>query len=315
LLKIRPFRKGFDEEAFVRLYNTCFGDYDDIRSMTLEEVEKIEESPGFSAEGMLIGEWNGENAAMVNAYVDKQREERKGFIQWLAVLPQFRKKGIARKLIAEALQSLKKRGMTRVETWAQSDRKECISLFESFGFEKARVMNMMKRSLTDLPTDIGKKEKVTIRDMQMTNEEDIKLLNRLDNETFKEHFNFRPRTIDETKYQLFEAPWFQKQEWFFAILNNESIGFSGVAIDEGLNSEKNLKWGWILDIGVLKPYRRKGIGARLMLHGLHLLKDEGMKHVVLYVDEDNPTKAIRLYEKLGFTIARENLIYQLSLEQ
>lgn len=315
MLKIRPFRKGFDEEAFVRLYNTCFGDYDDIRSMTLEEVEKIEESPGFSAEGMLIGEWNGENAAMVNAYVDKQREERKGFIQWLAVLPQFRKKGIARKLIAEALQSLKKRGMTRVETWAQSDRKECISLFESFGFEKARVMNMMKRSLTDLPTDIGKKEKVTIRDMQMTNEEDIKLLNRLDNETFKEHFNFRPRTIDETKYQLFEAPWFQKQEWFFAILNNESIGFSGVAIDEGLNSEKNLKWGWILDIGVLKPYRRKGIGARLMLHGLHLLKDEGMKHVVLYVDEDNPTKAIRLYEKLGFTIARENLIYQLSLEQ
>jgi ribosomal protein S18 acetylase RimI-like enzyme len=35
---------------------------------------------------------------MVNAYVDKLREERKGFIQWLGVLPKFRGKGIAKNL-------------------------------------------------------------------------------------------------------------------------------------------------------------------------------------------------------------------------
>ena len=38
LLKIRPFRKGFDEEAYVSIYNAAFRDYKDIRRMTLEEM-------------------------------------------------------------------------------------------------------------------------------------------------------------------------------------------------------------------------------------------------------------------------------------
>jgi hypothetical protein len=49
LLEIRPFRKGFDEELFVSIFNACFGDYDDIRAMTIEEMRKMEESPTFSA--------------------------------------------------------------------------------------------------------------------------------------------------------------------------------------------------------------------------------------------------------------------------
>jgi len=96
LLKIRLFKKGFDEEAFVSIFNACFGDYHDIRRMTLEEMKKIEESPEFSTDGMMIAEWNDEIAGMINAYVDTHREEKKGFIQWLAVLPKFRKKGIAK---------------------------------------------------------------------------------------------------------------------------------------------------------------------------------------------------------------------------
>jgi ribosomal protein S18 acetylase RimI-like enzyme len=144
-------------------------------------------------------------------------------------------------------------------------------------------------------------------------EEDIKLLNRLDNETFKEHFNFRPRTIEETKYALFETPWFKEQKWFFAVLNNQPLGYAGVGIDEGLNKEKNVKWGWILDIGVLKLHRRRGIGANLMLHSMRSLKVTGMEEAVLYVDDMNPTNAIKLYEKLGFKVLRKNIIYQLLL--
>ena len=138
-------------------------------------------------------------------------------------------------------------------------------------------------------------------------------MNRLENEAFKEHFNFRPRTIEETKYALFEIPWFKQQKWFFAALDNEPVGYSGVGIDQGLNNEKKMKWGWILDIGVLKPYRRKGIGARLMLQSMDSLRTFEMEEVALYVDEMNPTGAIKLYEKLGFKILRKNIIYQLPL--
>jgi mycothiol synthase len=250
---------------------------------------------------------------MVNAYVDKLREERKGFIQSLGVLPKFRGKGIAKKLVEKALESLKSRGMEIAETWAESDREACVHIFESFGFKNVRTTSMMKRSLRNIMSNIGENMNVTIRDAKLNNEEDIKLLNKLDNEAFKEHFNFRPRTIEETKYALLESPWFQRQKWFFAVLDDQPVGYAGVGVDEGLNKEKNLRWGWILDIGVLKPFRWKGIGKRLMLHGMQLLKSFEMEDALLYVDDLNPTNAIKLYEFLGFKVLRKNIVYQLSL--
>jgi ribosomal protein S18 acetylase RimI-like enzyme len=74
-----------------------------------------------------------------------------------------------------------------------------------------------------------------------------------------------------------------------------------------------MKIGWILDIGVLKPCRRKGIGTLLMLKSMQSLKTLRMEEVSLYVDEMNPTKAIRLYEKLGFEIATKIILYQMRL--
>lgn len=313
LLKIRPFKEGFDEEAFVSIFNAVYADYDDIRSMTLEEMKKMQESPSSSSDGMFIAEWNGETAGMINAYVDKLREDEKGFIQWLGVLPKFRGKGIAKKLVEKALESLRQRGMKVAEAAAQTDREACMHIFESFGFKQVRIMSLMKGGLENIPCDIGENTEVTIRNMQVESEEDIELQNRLENEAFKEHYNFRPRTIEETKYNLFEIPWFKQQEWFLAVLGSQPLGYVGVGIDAGLNKEKNMRFGWILDIGVLKPHRRKRIGTSLMLHGMRLLKSWNMKEALLYVDDMNPTGAIKLYEKLGFEILRKNLLYQLQL--
>jgi mycothiol synthase len=313
LLKIRPFKERCDEEVFVSIYNAAFGDYDDIRSMTLEEMEKMKKSPSFSLEGMFIAEWNGEIAGMVSASIDRFREEKKGFVQNLGVLPKFRRKGIATKLLEMALESLRSRGMEVAETWAQTDRKDCMHLFEKFGFKQARITSIMIRNLDSILEANRKNMQLRIRNMQMREEKEIELLNKLDNEAFKEHFNFRPRTIEETKYTLFEMPWFTIQKWFFAFLNDQPVGYGGIAIDEGLNKEKNLKWGLIADIGVLKPYRRTGIGACLMLHMMQTLKGLRMEEAFLYVDDMNPTGAIKLYEKLGFKTLRKSIIYQLPL--
>jgi mycothiol synthase len=313
LLKIRPFKEGRDEEVYVTIYNAAFGDYEDIRSMTLEEMEKMKKSPNFSSKGMFIAEWNDETAGMITALVDKFREEKKGFIQNLGVLPEFRRKGVATKLVETALKSLGERGMEVAETWAQTDREGCLHLFTKSGFRQARITSIMTRKLDSVPEANSRNIQLTIRDARIKEEKEIELLNKLDNEAFKEHFNFRPRTIEETKYSLFEMPWFTIQKWFFAILKQQPVGFGGIAIDEGLNHEKNLKWGMIADIGVLKPYRRLGIGTGLMLHMMQELKTLGMADAFLYVDDMNPTRAIKLYEKLGFQTLRKSIIYQLSL--
>lgn len=53
---------------------------------------------------------------IVNAYVDKLREEKRGFVSNFAVLPKFRGQGIEQKMAEKALEELKKRGMKVVQT-------------------------------------------------------------------------------------------------------------------------------------------------------------------------------------------------------
>ncbi|PJK11127.1 GNAT family N-acetyltransferase [Lysobacteraceae bacterium NML120232] len=59
-----------------------------------------------------------------------------------------------------------------------------------------------------------------------------------------------------------------------------------------------------LSISIFKGYRNLGIGAALMQQILLTLKKRGYKQVSLSVQKANP--ALRMYEKLGFEIVREN---------
>ncbi|XP_054794271.1 uncharacterized protein LOC129299812 [Prosopis cineraria] len=56
---------------------------------------------------------------------------------------------------------------------------------------------------------------------------------------------------------------------------------------------------YIMTLGVLEPYRRLGVGTRLMNHMLDLSSKENMSEVYLHVHTDNED-AINFYKKLGF---------------
>ncbi|RJS86896.1 GNAT family N-acetyltransferase [Candidatus Bathyarchaeota archaeon] len=310
MLKIRTFVVGRDEAIWAYIASGAYRDYEDFRSLSVEEMQKLEKSPTFDSSGMFIAELDGKPAGIVNAYVDKFRKEKKGFISWLGVLPEYRRRGVGKALAQKAIESLKERGMEIAETALDSTREVCIRLFEDLGFRLIRSSSFMKMSLDKIPFNIGENREVDMRKLDVTSEEDIILLNNLENECFKEHFNYRPSQIEETRHWLLENPWLQWQAYFFAELEGKSVGYISIGIDEKYNREKETLSGWINDIGVLKPFRRRGIGTALMLKGLKELKNKGLENALLYVDDENPTKAIKLYEKIGFKIVKKTQIYQ-----
>ena len=208
---------------------------------------------------------------------------------------------------------LKARGMTTAQAWADSDQKDRIQLLERLDFKRVRVFSWMEMDLANVSQNIGENKQLGMRPLHKDVDEDTKLFNRLVNETFKEHFNYRPETLEETHQHLLSNPYFKEQEVFFAVLGSESIGYIGVGIDEKYNLEKKVKAGEIFTIGVLKRYRRTGIGARLMLHGLEVLKAKGMTKAILGVDDDNPTKAIGLYGKVGFRARKKHFTFEREL--
>jgi len=307
-LKIRNFVQGKDEEVWLKIGNEAFKEYDDFRPATMEDVEIREKNPIFDVKGMFIAELNREPVGRVNAFVDKMREDKKGFIDDLGVIPRFRRKGIGRELAKRALQSLKERGMETAETWTREDRPVCKRLFESMGFELIRVFSTMKQNLDSLPSNIGEHKGIKIRPMK-GNMDDIKLLNWIINETFKEHFDFRPETVEETRHWVENRPWCDIAKYFFGYLDKRLVGHVGVGIDSKFIEYQGIKRGWINTIGVLKDLRRKGIGTSLILHGMKSLKSKGMTEAAIGVDDSNPTKAIELYKKVGFKVIHKDLTY------
>jgi len=308
MLRIRKFVTGKDNNVWIKTWNEVFKEFEDERAMTMEDMTLWEKSPRFSAEGMFLAEWKGEPVGLVNGYIDKKREEKKGFIRELGVVPNFRRRGIGRKLVKTAIKSLKERGMETVEVWATEQMENGRKLVESMGFKLVRIFSEMKIGLNTIPSNIGESKEVTLRSMNK-NIEDIKLLNWLNNETFKEHYNFRPSAVEETRYMIENSPEIDINGWFFAYLQEKPVGFVGTGIDKKFIEEKGIKRGWIWVIGALKPERNKGIGTRLILTAMSFLKSKGLSEAMLGVDDTNPTKAIELYKKVGFKIAKKEFTY------
>jgi mycothiol synthase len=306
--------KGIDEPVWVAVMNASRRGREDWRAVTVEEMLLQEkEDPNFHVEGRFIAELDGKPVGAVHANVEKQREERKGFIRCY-VIPESRGRGIERQLVEIALRELRTRGMTTAQAFADSREQDYVELLEELDFKQVRVGSIMEMDLRDLSQSTGESKQVVIRSLRKEREEEIRLLTWLWNETFKDHFNFRPDTVEEVRLFLFSDLYYKKwKELFLAVVDGESVGYVGVGIDEKYNLEKNVEAGDIFTIGVLKDYRRRGIGARLILHALETLKAKGMTKARLGVDDYNPTRAMRLYEKAGFRVTRKDLFFEREL--
>ena len=314
MLNIRRFVQGKDEGVWSSVWNKTFRDFDEFRSKSVEDVLMSEKNPAFDATGMFIAELDGEPVGIVNARVDKMREEKKRFIRMLGVVPEYRRRGIGRALAEKAIESLRERGMQTAETEADVGKPEAVGLWESMGFERVRISSLMKMSLDNIPSGIGENQDVKLRKFEKDSLEDLKLLTWLTNETFKEHYNWRPFTIEELRYFMDQEPHFKEQEHLFILSEGKPVGYVDVDIDQKYNKERNTRLGWILSIGVLKQNRLRGIGTRLMIEGMKVLKAKGMTEVMLGVDDQNPTKAIKLYEKVGFEAIRKEIAFQKNLQ-
>jgi len=100
-----------------------------------------------------------------------------------------------------------------------------------------------------------------------------------------------------------------------AEVNGVVVGYVMSRVETGWGHTKYglTKKGHIVSIAVLEGYRRRGIGTALMEAALRGLKEYGAKEVYLEVRVSN-IPAIRLYEKLGFTIKKTIPYYYLDGE-
>ncbi len=103
--------------------------------------------------------------------------------------------------------------------------------------------------------------------------------------------------------EAFSDPWSESN--FSTALSNPVVHFIGVFTDEmlcGFSCVSRVETeAELLNIAILKEYRKKGIGGILLAGTMNFLKDSGAESIFLEVRESN-IAARSLYTKHGFNI-------------
>lgn len=94
-------------------------------------------------------------------------------------------------------------------------------------------------------------------------------------------------------------------EWFVGEVDGQ---WAGVLQSSDSSAEDND--GWVRALAVLRPYRRRGVGAALLHRAFAAYAAKGRTSAGLGVDLANPTQAARLYRAVGMRPLYEANIYQ-----
>lgn len=183
----------------------------------------------------------------------------------------------------------------------QADR---ITLFEQGGFKAMRYSYKMRRNLSqpilEEPLPDGLKWAQWAPDL------DRPLMHAF-NDAFREHWGLRKMNEETWRTFFTGVPQFRSDLTYLAMDDGAIVGFCVNWVDEAENAQTGIGEGWVEAIGVIPAWRGRGIASALLSHALHLFQAEGLGRAALDVDAQNPTGALRLYEKHGFEVARETI--------
>jgi ribosomal protein S18 acetylase RimI-like enzyme len=134
-VEIRPF-KSDDEESVIALWRRC----DLIRPWN-DPHRDIERKLRVRPEWFLVGILDGEIVATVMAGYEGHR----GWLNYLAVTPEFQRRGFARTIVVEAERLLLEAGCPKINLQIRTSNHGVIEFYRRLGYSVDDVVSMGKR--------------------------------------------------------------------------------------------------------------------------------------------------------------------------
>lgn len=233
--------------------------------------------------------------------------------------PDWRRRGIGRQLVewAEARsRELREQGVVgepgaihEMSGGTDENNTASSAFAEAIGYRRIRYSFEMRRDLSTPLPDAPLPPGLELRPVVMS---DLRRIFDANAEAFMDHWEAAVRTDDDFRHWV-EDPDLDISLWRVAWDGDEVAGVSVNTIYTEENEELGIKVGWLDRVSVRRPWRRKGVGAAVIAASLHAFRDRGMVEASLGVDAENPTGALALYERLGFTRHRSFRIYRKAL--
>jgi len=175
-------------------------------------------------------------------------------------------------------------------------------LYEQAGYRVTRHSYRMEISLDGVPPEPEWPDGFAGRTMRPGEEERVY---RAHIDSFADTWMFTREPFEVWSHWFLKDSGFDPSLWFLAEAGDE---LAGIAMTRVSDNEESLAWVRIL--GVLPKFRQRGLAQALLRHTFGEYAKRGLERVGLGVDAENPTGAVRVYERAGMHVSRTNLILE-----
>ena len=237
---------------------------------------------------------------------------------WLlgGVRPDHRRRGIGTQIVeaglaraGEAFASLPADVPRHADLEALPGQVGRIALLEAQGFEHVRSFLVMHRPIDADAAVAPLPDGLTARDWEPDLDERARAAH---NDAFRDHWASEPVGMERWRHLGADGPGFVAGLSSLAVTRSgEVAGYVLCSAPPGMQREQ--RTAWIGTVGVRRDHRGRGVGTALLTRSIAAMRTDGFERVGLDVDADNPTGAVRVYERLGFSETRRQLIYSKSL--
>jgi mycothiol synthase len=173
-----------------------------------------------------------------------------------------------------------------------------IDFYVSRGYEVARYFHELGRDLSTPIEPVVLPDGILVRLLD-GNKEDARLVH---NDSFRDHWGSQPFTQEtwSRHFNEFSMP----EASFVAYEDGTPVAYLVSTKYPHDFDDRGWPHAWIEGVGTARSHRRLGLASALITMAMGSMVQSGMEHAILGVDADNPTGAYGLYENLGFTQLR-----------
>ena len=225
------------------------------------------------------------------------------FNSWLAFPPAGRDDGALPSLVDRVVARAGERGASSLYhlVYRNDDAHRAVALER--GFRRVRSSWTMHREIGPGWATAGLPD--GIRFTTLAEHPDEQGLYRADQEAFADHFGFAPEAFDVWRERRFDADDDDRSRWLLALDGDQIVAF--------LRQVTGGEVAQVAALGTRKPWRGRGIASALLHRAFAEMASAGHREVTLWVDAENETGAVDLYERVGMRSIVVDDTYQLEL--
>jgi mycothiol synthase len=189
-----------------------------------------------------------------------------------------------------------------VRVWASETDNRVTGAFRALGFEPVRHSYRMEIDLAEPPPAPVWPDGIAVRS---TREDEHERVYEAVRDVWRDASDPMDETFDEWAHWTVRSEAFDPSIWFLALAGGELAGFSLCRRDP-----TDTAAGHVGTLGVLRSWRRQGLGEALLLHSFAAFRERGWRRGTLGVDASSPTGALRLYERAGMRAYRDTVFLE-----